>query len=127
MIQDLLVKEKIQDQKPRFFLHDEVKTWLADNLSIKVNVTANMSTDYRLANFGIPQIPIMYTITVTSFIDNKPIGDTGYLKIDLYDYQNAFIQLADRLNYCTLATYNLQAENQELKKRIELLENPLPV
>lgn len=48
MIDDIL-KDRTEGQKPRFFLHDEMKEWLTENLEIKARLIPNQVTDYSLS------------------------------------------------------------------------------
>jgi hypothetical protein len=44
MIQDVM-KDRKPGDKPRFFLHDELKEWLADNLQVSITSHTHQSLD----------------------------------------------------------------------------------
>ena len=124
----LMMTEEITRPKPRFFLHDEVKAWLKDNLVIDVRMTGSMATDYRLVNMGIYSLPAEYTIYSSARIAGEELcGDVRTCHLDLKPYHDALVQIVDKLNHVAITAYNLREENNELKRRLELLENPISV
>jgi hypothetical protein len=131
MLKEILVPmmtEEITRPKPKFFLHDEVKAWLKDNLVINVTMTGSMVTDHRLVNMGVYHLPAHYTIYTSAKIAGEDLcGDVRTCHLDLKPYHDALVQIVDKLNHVAITAYNLREENNELKRRLELLENPISV
>lgn len=123
-----MMTEQTTQRKPKFFLHDEVKAWLKDNLVIDVTLTGSMATDHRLVNMGVYHLPTHYTIYTSAKIAGEELcGDVRTMHLDLRPYHDALVQIVDKLNHVAITTYNLREENNELKRRLELLENPISV
>jgi hypothetical protein len=77
MITEIL-KDRTADQKPRFFLHDEMTAWLSDNLEVRSVLVPHHVTDYSLVN-GLQKINIYnqlvggVTTETTVYIGGQPI------------------------------------------------------
>jgi len=125
MITEIL-KERAPDQKPRFFLHDEMIAWLKDNMKIQVNQYATTLGDSQLAEkLGIPHsmgltdaIHIDMTITV-----GGSVIATQSTKTSIYEYHKAFRTLANVTETCMVHITNLQNEVTYLKAQLNSYEN----
>lgn len=130
MIDDIM-KERTPEAKPRFFLHDEVKAWLADNLQVNIQLTPNHSTHWglqnRIQNYGI------YSPLVAGFALESRImvaGETIQLQgsnISMAHHLDVIQKLLEKIDMTEAQIQHLNASNEHLVRRIELLENPLPV
>ena len=127
MIEDIL-KERKPGDKPRFFLHDEMKEWLKENLSINMTAVDEGSTDYNLRQ----KLSLYEDLTTGVNIDlDISIAGENIIRtvtpIHMRSHEKAFQTLANVVENCMIKITQLEADNQELKRRIELIENPLPV
>lgn len=137
MIADIL-KEKTPETKPRFFLHDEMKAWLADNLKLNMRIGHHFSTNYavinKLQNLGFYNLlPVGLAIETSISIGDEYISTAGtsISMIETEKLTEHFLTVNEkvkvRLDYLEAICADLQATNQELRKRLDLIENPLPV
>ena len=107
MIDDVL-KERKQNDKPRFFLHEEMKAWLADNMNISV---LTRGTGFKavgsIAYIDQPAFNrYRETVTLTTgfeissmaTIDGTPIGYSSNTYIDLSPIVNVIDTLAKRVH-----------------------------
>jgi hypothetical protein len=128
MITEIL-KERAPDQKPRFFLHDEMIAWLKDNLKVKVQpcFTAN-APDYDLAGkLGCSHvIPTHLQLDVTVKVGDEVII-TECTVAHAEPYLSALKTLANVVEQCMIHINELHAANNELQKRIELIDKPSSV
>lgn len=96
MIDEILKEDRTVGQKPRFFLHDEVKAWLVDNLQTTV-LTQIESTDWlqSMANMDQPyynrylesiQLPIRINVITMTTCDGDFVGSTKTSTFDLSEY-----------------------------------------
>lgn len=75
---DQILKDRTADQKPRFFLHDEMTAWLSDNLEVRTVLTPNHVTDYSVVS-GLQKINVYnklvggVTTETTVYIGGQPI------------------------------------------------------
>lgn len=127
MIEDIL-KERKPGDKPRFFLHDEMKEWLKENLSINMTAVDEGSTDYNLRQ----KLSLYEDLTTGVNIDlDISIAGENIIRtiapVHMRSHEKAFQTLVNVVETCMVKITQLEAENQELKRRIELIENPLPV
>jgi len=126
---DQILKDHKPGEKPRFFLHDEMKAWLADNLKIGIDAGINHEYDYNLTQkLGIHSgyLPAGINIKVDVLIDNEVLvsqGSNTYFP----EIVTALKCLSNVSEQCMIQIRNLQIQNEELKRRIELLETPLPI
>lgn len=124
MIADVLKEHKPGD-KPRFFLHDEMKEWLKNHLTISVTHGENRSTDYNLQqklNLTY-SLPIGFNISFTMSLDGEPVAIQEF-NLPMHDYERAFKCLANVNERCMLEINNLLHQNYLLQNRIQKLENP---
>lgn len=121
---DQILKDRQPDQKPRFFLHDEMKAWLKDNLDIQVTHGQNRSSDFNLqAKLGLSYtLPVGLYLSITIYVDKEPVAIQQF-NLPIQEYEQAFKCVANVLETCMQKVSIMQAENAELKRRIELLEN----
>jgi hypothetical protein len=125
MIADIL-KEKTPETKPRFFLHDEVKAWLHDNLEIRIKVLPSYSTNWdmqsKLQNLGF------YRPIITSFMLQTNVTIAG--ETAAYIESDSILASTEDLTALVLAQNQimkeeftkLYTENEKLKERIYYLE-----
>lgn len=125
MIADIL-KEKTPETKPRFFLHDEVKAWLHDNLEVRIKVVPSYSTNWdmqsRLQNLGF------YRPIVTSFMLQTNVTIAG--ETAAYIESDSILTSTEDLTALVIAQNQvmkeeftkLYTENEKLKERIYYLE-----
>lgn len=127
MIDDIL-KQHQPGTKPRFFLHDEMKAWLCEHLDLKVSASVNHSIDYNLqTKLGLlDTLPVGHALVIEIELAGETIVKEG-VNLRMGEYEQAFKCLANVSEQCMLKITQLEQENQDLKRRIELLENPLPV
>lgn len=130
MINSILQERKPED-KPRFFLHDEVKAWLGDNLQINIRVSPNYSCKWDLQN-KLQQYQIYnplligFSLESSVLIDGETIQLQGSNTLMLEMEQLASL-LVTRLEMYDNQIKHLNATNEHLARRIELLENPIPL
>lgn len=126
MITDI-IKDRKPGDKPRFFLHDEMKQWLKDNLILSVDTMNIYSYDSTLIKMlNVHSITTGHNLSIRCSIDGEHIA--AYTsQLHMQGYEETLKTLANVCTNCMQHINQLHAENQELKKRIELLENPIPV
>jgi hypothetical protein len=125
---DQILKDHKPGEKPRFFLHNEMKAWLGDNLDIQVIHGENRSTDYSLqSKLGLNNtLPVGHHLSITLSIDKEPITVRG-INLPMTEYEHALRCLANVTENCMKHINQLQLENLELRRRLDLIENPLPL
>ena len=95
MIDEILTQERV-GQKPRFFLHDEVKAWLVDNLQTTVltqiemtdwvQFMANMDQPYYNRYLESVQLPTRINVITMTTCDGETVGCTKTSTFDLSEY-----------------------------------------
>lgn len=122
---DQILKDRTPDQKPRFFLHDEVKAWLKDHLDIQVTHGENRSSDFILqGKLGLNStLPVGFYLSITVYVDKEPVAIRQF-NLPMQEYEQGFKCVANVLETCMQKINILEAEKNELKRRIDLLENP---
>lgn len=122
---DQILKDRQPDQKPRFFLHDEMKAWLEDNLDITIIHGVNKSTDFTLSGkLGLYEtLTAGHNLQLTVRVAGETISMHG-INLPLVDHEQAFKCLANVAENCMVQINQLQAENLELKRRLDFIENP---
>ena len=122
MIEDVLKQHK-PGEKPRFFLHDEMKSWLKDNLDIKVVHGENRSADYTLqSKLGLNNsLPVGHYVHITLSIAEEPIIIQSF-NLPLPEYEQSFRCLANVSEKCMIEINRLISEVQILQQRIQELE-----
>lgn len=122
MITEILEKRE-KDQAPRFFLHDEMKAWLASNLTTiisdqtydeqYVDTVSNPGTynAYRHQHRLIGK----KRFQIGSMIAGQIISSSGIFEIDLTSYRDTVVSLTKRVDY-------LEQNNQDLRNFITQLE-----
>lgn len=127
MIQDTL-KDRKPDQKPRFFLHDEMVEWLRNNLTINTVFTPMYESDPQLCNkLAVPHLIKSFYIKTDIKIGDEPIMSDYKPGVNLDEWITSLRCITNVVDTCMQKIMHLQAENAELRKRIELIETPLPV
>jgi hypothetical protein len=107
MIDEILTEERV-GQKPRFFLHDEVKAWLVDNMQTTVltqiettewvQSMANMDQPYYNRYLESLQLPTRINVMTISSCDGKTVGCTKTSTFDLSDYAKIIKSSAKRID-----------------------------
>lgn len=138
MIDEILTQERV-GQKPRFFLHDEVKTWLVDNLQTTVLTQIEM-TDWvqSMANMDQPyynryleslQLPTRINVITMTTCDGETVGCTKTSTFDLSEYAKIIKSSGKRIdelqqNITQLVDNQrvMQQELIELKTELDLLK-----
>ena len=140
MLQDILTQERTPDQKPRFFLHEEMIAWLSDNLSCVTTTVRQGSSalsvihiepysDYK--NVEYVNIPTGFSVESKCTIDGNPIGGTHVTQIDLSAYTKALHSLSSRVLFLEdamrLNNHRIQEElakvlNNEIELQKEIVE-----
>jgi hypothetical protein len=125
---DQILKDHKPGEKPRFFLHDEMKAWLADNLDITIIHSVNKSVDSTLSGkLGLYEtLTAGHNLQITVRLAGETISMHG-VNLPLVDHEQAFRCLANVAENCMVQINQLQVENLELKRRLDLIENPLPL
>lgn len=126
-----MISETLKDykpgDKPRFFLHDEVKQWLKDNLKVTVQSGDKPLNDPHVSGMlNAAGLVEGHSLFIQIAIDNELICDR-FCKFENTGYPQALKTLTNVMTSCMQQINQLHAENEELRKRIELLETPLPV
>lgn len=131
MIDEILIT-KTPDQKPRFFLHDEVKAWLKDNLEISVQLKPLVSQDNMLTailqrDLGYYQQPAFgFTIESKVMLDGDCIAFSGST-VSTHANEQLTTHFLVENTKIKQRFEMLESENANLKRRLDLLENPLPI
>lgn len=138
MIDEILTEDRI-GKKPRFFLHDEVKTWLVDNMQTTV-LTQIESTDWlqSVANMDQPyynryiesvQLPIRINVITMTTCDGETVGCTKTSTFDLSEYVKIIKSSCKRIDEQDKNIQQLvenqrvmQAELIQLKTELDLLK-----
>lgn len=138
MIDEILTQERV-GQKPRFFLHDEVKAWLVDNLQTTVLTQIEM-TDWvqSMANMDQPyynryleslQLPTRINVITMTTCDGETVGYTKTSTFDLSEYAKIIKSSGKRIdelqqNITQLVDNQrvMQQELIELKTELDLLK-----
>jgi hypothetical protein len=122
MIEDVLKQHKPGD-KPRFFLHDEMKAWLKDHLDVKITHGENRSSDYDLQRkLGISySLPVGFYISLTLSLDKEPVV-IQQLNLPMPEYERAFKAIANVSENCIIQINRLISEVQILQERVKELE-----
>jgi hypothetical protein len=116
--------EQTPTPTPKFFLHDEVKLWLANNLVIHIEHHPNKSPDYTLANkLGVPDITVGHAVHVSLKIDGEIIAQSGFNLINDHNEQT-LKALANVTERCMIEINDLTFKIGELRRRLDLIENP---
>jgi hypothetical protein len=138
MIDEILTEERV-GQKPRFFLHDEVKAWLIDNMQTTVltqiemtewmQYMANMDQPYYNRYLESVQLPTRIKVISMTTCDGETVGCTKTSTFDLSDYAKIIrssIKRIDELqqNITQLVDNQrvMQQELIELKTELDLLK-----
>ena len=122
MIEDVLKQHKPGD-KPRFFLHDEMKAWLKDHLDVKITHGENRSSDYNLQqklNLN-NTLPVSFYVSITLSLDEEPVAMQQFL-LPMQEYERAFQAIANVSENCMIHINRLMSEVQILQQRIQQLE-----
>jgi hypothetical protein len=138
MIDEILTEERV-GQKPRFFLHDEVKAWLIDNMQTTVltqiemtewmQYMANMDQPYYNRYLESVQLPTRIKVISMTTCDGETVGCTKTSTFDLSDYAKIIRSSIKRIdeqdkNIAQLVDNQrvMQQELIELKTELDLLK-----
>jgi hypothetical protein len=138
MIDEILKEDRV-GKKPRFFLHDEVKAWLSDNLQTTVLVSvqetkwvtsvANMDQPHYNRYTENAAIPSKISIISMITCDGQIVGSSHYSEIDLSEYAKLIKASCKRIDELEAGNRQLgdnqvvlQNELVELKKELDLLK-----
>lgn len=140
MIDEILTQERV-GQKPRFFLHDEVKGWLVDNLQTTVltqiemtewvQSMANMDQPYYNRYLESLQLPTRIKIITMTTCDGETVGCTKTSTFDLSEYakiikssvkridelEKNIVQLVDNQRVMQTELIELKTELDSLKQK----------
>jgi len=123
---DQILKDRKPGDPPRFFLHDEMKAWLADHLRITIQAGVNHAYDYTLGQklkVYSGNFPAAINIKVEAYIADELIVSHGCNQ-SLLEYVESLRSLATVTEECMFRIVDLQRENEEFKRRLDLIENP---
>lgn len=131
MLGDILKDRKTTD-KPRFFLHDEMKMWLKENLKIKIVPTARSEYSSILSSkLGIAAITFKLDIETNITIDNECLLQE-IQSVDLDNTRTALEKLCSIVEACMVHINQMHAQINELtmecaqlKSQIQPLQNSL--
>jgi hypothetical protein len=118
MIEDIL-KERKPGDKPRFFLHDEMKLWLKDNLKIyshAITQGQGHSPLQNKLNLSAP-LPNEYVIQTGISMDGEQLSYTT-VSINLRQYEQALQTMSNVVETCMKEILILQHDNKMLKELI---------
>jgi hypothetical protein len=136
MIDEILTEERV-GQKPRFFLHDEVKAWLKENMQLSlicdhgpityIPSIAGMEHDYY--NRYSENIPISEHVRLSAVLtcDGEKLGMTFAQNIDLSYYVKILKASSKRLeenekNIRTLLQNQMTMQEELIQLKQELAE-----
>lgn len=120
---DQILKDHKTGEKPRFFLHDEMKAWLADNLVVTATMSANHSIDYDLQNkLGLQySLTSGFSIVVSTSIAGEFIS-VQPVQVNLTDHERAFRCLTSVSENCMAEITRLGEMVRTLHERLLELE-----
>ena len=128
MISDIL-EQREKDQKPRFFLHDEMKSWLQDQMQISIcdQIYDQVWVD-SVAEAGTPyayreQIKLdgRRRLQITPMIAGMMMPSNS-IEIDLSTYRTVIVSLTKRVQYLEQSNQDLRTFINNLETRIQKLE-----
>lgn len=131
MISEILTKKE-KDQKPRFFLHDEVKAWLQDKMNVST-IIQGMGYKY-VASVAYMDQPIYnryqenvalstgFKISSVCTIDGEHVGFLSDSYIDMAPYVNVIDVQSKRIQELEKDTIDLRNFIHQLETRIQKLE-----
>ena len=122
MIADVLKDHKPGD-KPRFFLHDEMKAWLKDHLDIKITYGENRSFDYEMqGKLALNNtLPVGFYMSITLSLDGELVAIQQF-NIPMQEYEKAFKTICNVSETCMIQINRLLSEVQILQQRVQELE-----
>ena len=128
MITDIL-EDREKDQKPRFFLHDEMKSWLQEQMCISISdQTYDQVWVNSVAEAGTPyayreQIKLdgRRRLQITPMIAGIMLASNSF-EIDLSPYRSVIVSLTKRVEYLEQSNQDLRTFINQLESRIIKLE-----
>ena len=128
MITDIL-KEREKDQAPRFFLHDEMKAWLGEQMQMSISdQTMDDVWVDSVAEAGTPyayreQIKLSGKryIHITPMIAGQMLPTKGF-EIDMSTFRTVIISLTKRVGFLEQSNHDLRNFINTLETRINKLE-----
>ena len=128
MISDIL-EQREKDQKPRFFLHDEMKSWLQEQMCINISdQTYDQVWVDSVAEAGTPyayreQIKLdgRRRLQITPMIAGMMMPSNS-IEIDLSTYRTVIVSLTKRVQYLEQSNQDLRTFINNLETRIQKLE-----
>ena len=129
MLQEILTAPRTEDQKPKFFLHDEMITWLSDTCyfttSIRPGGKQGITLPYidsygQVYSTEYIEIPTHFIIENRFLIEEKQIGPSTSSYIDLTNHTKIIQSLITRVNWLEEA---MKINNQKIGAEIAQLVN----
>ena len=128
MISDIL-EDRQKDQAPRFFLHDEMKCWLQEQMCISISdQTYDQVWVNSVAEAGTPyayreQIKLdgRRRLQITPMIAGMMLASNSF-EIDLSPYRTVIVSLTKRVEYLEQCNQDLRTFINHLETRIQKLE-----
>ena len=124
-----ILEDREKDQKPRFFLHDEMKSWLQDQMQISIcdQIYDQVWVD-SVAEAGTPyayreQIKLdgRRRLQITPMIAGMMMPSNS-IEIDLSTYRTVIVSLTKRVQYLEQSNQDLRTFINNLETRIQKLE-----
>lgn len=120
---DQILKEHKTGDRPRFFLHDEMKAWLQDHLHLTIEGGINRSVDIETSQkLGLKQcITAGFYIELKAMLDGDVIT-TAARNITLTEIPEAFSTLSKVVENCMVHIQRLTEEVTVLQQRLDSLQ-----
>lgn len=132
MLQEILTAPRTEDQKPKFFLHDEMITWLSDTCyfttSIRPEGKQGITLPYidaygQTYSTEYIEIPTYFIVDNKCLIEGKQIGPSTSSYIDLTNHTKIIKSLITRVNWLEEA---IKINNQKIGSEIaQLVSNQI--
>ncbi len=122
---DQILQEHKPGDKPRFFLHDEMKAWLQDHLEVVIKTGVNRSPDNDTAErLGLKEnIPAGFFISVDIKLDEEEITSAGR-NVSLNEIALGMGSLSRVVETCMVHIQRLMEEVRVLQQRLDQLQKP---
>jgi hypothetical protein len=116
---DEILKEHKPGDKPRFFLHDEMKAWLADHLKVETAVVKKESTDLELQEkLNLHKgLSTGHVAHIRVSLDGKIISKQN-IDLDYTDHYQAIKTLANVVESCMVHINRLTSEVHVLQSMV---------
>ncbi len=129
MLQEILTAPRTEDQKPKFFLHDEMITWLSDTCyfttSIRPEGRYGLTLPYidsygQVYSSEYTEVATHFIVENKCLIEGKQIGPSTSSYIDLTSHLKVIQSLVTRVNWLEEA---MKINNQKIGTEIAQLVN----